>query len=66
MVRGDVPTHTQVGPLEEPLCAWIPAIVPPGTPCMTEVARRAICERILLKQDDAWAELIQASAAPQQ
>lgn len=63
MAAGEFPPGT---PLEaqqqlEPLCLWLPNLLPPWAPSLSASARRTYCQVLLLKQDDAWKALVQRS-----
>lgn len=44
----------------EPLCFWLPRLLPPVAP-LSSAQRREVCEQIMLRQDEAWGALIRAS-----
>jgi hypothetical protein len=51
----------------EPLCYWLPGMMAPTEPWAADV-RKTFCDLILLRQDDAWLDLVRhstgASAPP--
>ena len=48
-------------PKMEPLCYWLPRLLAPMPP-LSVAQRVQVCEQIMLRQDDAWAALVKASA----
>jgi hypothetical protein len=65
MVSGAYPpTAGATDPAVEPLCYWLPRLLGSLPRVLAPEARRAFCDRLVLRQDDAWRALIAASAAP--
>lgn len=61
MSTGRAPPHCVSAPTEvEPLCLWLPNVFPTNTRVADDY-RKKVCEGLLLKQDDAWKELISSS-----
>jgi hypothetical protein len=44
----------------EPLHYWLPRLLAP-VPRLSEQQRREFCDMLVLRQDDAWLQLIQMS-----
>jgi hypothetical protein len=64
MVSGAYPPSLgAVDPAVEPLCYWLPRLLGAVPRVLAPEARRAFCDRLVLRQDDAWRALIASSAA---
>jgi len=61
MVSGDYPANVEVDPAVEPLCYHLPRLLG-SIPRITAEARREFCDKLVLRQDDAWLALIRQSA----
>jgi hypothetical protein len=61
MVTGCYPPNSAVtnGNIE-PLHFWLPRLLPPA-PRLTADQRREFCDMLVLRQDDAWLQLIMMS-----
>lgn len=61
MVTGCAPpTSSIVDPAVEPLHYWLPRLLAP-VPRLREEQRREFCDMLVLRQDDAWLQLISMS-----
>jgi hypothetical protein len=61
MVTGSLPPSSSVpDPNVEPLHYWLPRLLAP-VPRLSEQQRREFCDMLVLRQDDAWLQLIQMS-----
>ncbi len=62
MSAGEFPTSApqQVHGKLEPLCLWLPRLLAPQLPMQPE-QRSALCDQLLLLQDDAWQALASRS-----
>lgn len=58
MQQGDRRAGAAAGD-DEPLASWLPHLVPPGTPRLSNNERQHICEKLLIRQDNAWLALVQ-------
>jgi hypothetical protein len=61
MVSGEYPQNVgSVDASVEPLSYWLPRVLG-SMPRMAPAARREFCDRLVLRQDDAWLALIRSS-----